>query len=764
MKICFVSNYINHHQIPFCNAMQKETSGGFVFIQTQPMEAERVQMGWQDKDGPEYVHCYYEEEDWCKQQILDCDVLLFGGCDDEGYVQERLQSGKMIIRISERLYKTGQWKAVSPRGLLKKYRDHTRYRKAPVYLLCAGGYVASDFHIVRAYPEKMYCWGYFPETKHYDVDSLMANKGYDGVPYLLWAARFIDWKHPEVLIKNACYLKEKGYSFHLDVIGGGAMEAEVKDLVCANHLEDCVSLLGYRTPTEVRSLMEKADIFLMTSDRQEGWGAVANEAMNSGCVLVANHMTGAAPYLVSQGENGFVYEDGNQETLNSITEKLILNPKQRQSVGRRAYETITETWNAENAARNLLKLIAKLRSENTRLQNKNVAEDKSVHYNKRLDGRHEALYPCAPAPIIREKRRIPPAEFAEAVGGTEEKQFQASQCKAGDFSDNPLLTIIVPVYNILEYLPRCVHSITAQTYEKLEILLVDDGSTDGTGALCDELATEDDRIRVIHKENGGSSSARNLAIEQAKGEYLGFVDSDDYIEPDMYERLLRGIQKYQVPVAQIGRDEIDVDGNLLPNICEPPAEPVCLGAEEFLKELLMHRGDCSFCTKLVHRNLLQEEKFPVGLLNEDFRLLVRILPKIGKLVSLPGQTYHVFYRIGSNSRKADKESFSRVFGDCVDNADMAAEIVAEDYPSLKKIALRFGVFQRLEYLLHIPISQMTKEKTQYRQVVRWMRVKWFASMCNPHLTIKNKCYHTLFAAAPKGIRKLHRWLQQRKGK
>lgn len=320
----------------------------------------------------------------------------------------------------------------------------------------------------------------------------------------------------------------------------------------------------------------------------------------------------------------------------------------------------------------------------------------------------------------------------------------------------PLLTIIVPVYNILEYLPRCVRSITSQTYQNLEILLVDDGSTDGTGQLCDELAKEDERIRVLHKENGGSSSARNLAIEQAKGEYLGFVDSDDYIEPDMYERLYEGIVKYKVSVAQIGRDEIDAQGNLLPNICEPPAEPVCYNSEEFLKELLMHKGDCSFCTKLIHRDLLQTERFPVGLLNEDFNLLVKILPAIGRLVSLPGQTYHVFYRIGSNSRKADKENFSRVFGDCVDNADMAAAIVEKDYPELGETALRFGVFQRLEYLLHIPVSQMNKENKQYRTIVKWLRRNWWRSMTNSLLTGKNKCYHTLFAIAPKGIRVLHK--------
>lgn len=326
-------------------------------------------------------------------------------------------------------------------------------------------------------------------------------------------------------------------------------------------------------------------------------------------------------------------------------------------------------------------------------------------------------------------------------------------------NNSPLLSIIVPVYNILEYLPRCVRSIMAQTYTNLEILLVDDGSTDGTGALCDELAKEDARIRVFHKENGGSSSARNLAIAEAKGEYLGFVDSDDYISSDMYERLYDGIQKYGVRIAQIGRDEIDAQGKPLPNICEPPTEEVCIGSEAFLRELLLHRGDCSFCTKLIHKDLFMKQTFPVGKLNEDFYLLIHMLAEVDGLVSLPGQTYHVFYRIGSNSRKADKETFSRVFGDCVDNADVVSELVAREYPSLNKIALRFGVFQRLEYLLHIPISQMQKENTQYCEIVKWIRKNWWRSLWNPHLTLKNKCYHTLFAIAPKGIRNLHRRLR-----
>ena len=102
-------------------------------------------------------------------------------------------------------------------------------------------------------------------------------------------------------------------------------------------------------------------------------------------------------------------------------------------------------------------------------------------------------------------------------------------------NQNPRISVIVPVYNVEQYLPRCVESILAQTYENLEILLVDDGAKDGSGAICDAYARQDERVKVIHKENGGLSSARNAGIDASTGEYLSFVDSDDWIEPDMYE-------------------------------------------------------------------------------------------------------------------------------------------------------------------------------------------------------------------------------------
>ena len=324
--------------------------------------------------------------------------------------------------------------------------------------------------------------------------------------------------------------------------------------------------------------------------------------------------------------------------------------------------------------------------------------------------------------------------------------------------NKPLISVIVPVYNIMEYLPRCVASLTNQTYENLEILLVDDGSTDGTSALCDRLALTDERIRVFHKENGGSSSARNLGLAHCRGSLVGFVDSDDYVEPDMYELLAAALEKYQVSVAQIGRDEIDMEGNRLPNICEPPAADECIEAKDFLKELLMHRGDCSFCTKLLKRELLTGAAFPVGVLNEDFHLLIKLLPKIERIVSLPKQGYHVFCRVGSNTRKA--VGFSRVFGDNVDNADMVAQIVENTCPELIDVAFRFGIFQRLDYMLHIPIEQMGSDSVQYVRIVKYLRKNWWKSMKNSILTPKNKVYHTLFAIAPRQVRVWHKKMKR----
>lgn len=325
-----------------------------------------------------------------------------------------------------------------------------------------------------------------------------------------------------------------------------------------------------------------------------------------------------------------------------------------------------------------------------------------------------------------------------------------------------LISVIVPIYNIKEYLERCIDSILAQTYQNIEVLMVDDGSTDGTSELVDEIALKDSRIRVFHKENGGSSSARNLAMREAKGQYFSFIDSDDYIEPDMMEKLYQAIQTSGMPIAQGAREEIDEQGNILPDICIPPEKETVYASKEFMRELLLHKGDCSFCTKLTKASLFHENGFvfPEGKLNEDFHILVKMLPFIPGIVSIPKRMYHVFYKSGSNTRVVDKNAFSRVYGDNVDNAEMVLTIVEKQYPDLKNTAMRFGFYQRLDYLLHIPISRMTKDEKQYREIVKYLRGNIGNILGNRELTKKQKLYLVALAMMPRTVRKAHHLLKK----
>lgn len=317
------------------------------------------------------------------------------------------------------------------------------------------------------------------------------------------------------------------------------------------------------------------------------------------------------------------------------------------------------------------------------------------------------------------------------------------------------ISVIVPVYNSIDCLEKCVRSICAQTYANLEIILIDDGSTDGTAELVEALAETDDRIRTHHKENGGASSARNVGISLAAGEYLTFADSDDYLEPYVYEELMHALTQGHYPAAQISRDEIDEDGERLPDVCIPPEREWFCDAETFLRELLLHRGDCSFCTKLFPREIFGAHRFPEGELNEDFRLLVEILQEIPGIVILPKQGYHVVARKTSTTRARTKDSFSRVFTDIVENADRMQTLADEKYPALHAYAIRFNLYQRLDYLLHVPISQMRADNAFYGSVKTYLRRHVADTIKNPYLTNKNKVYLLLLTMAPKLIRRLH---------
>ncbi len=355
MKIVFASNYYNHHQSSFSEAMYSLIGDGYAFIETMPIEQERINMGWRMGEySPFVIRSYlsYEAYKECIRVINEADVVIAGSVPEK-FLRERMKQKKLTFRYSERIYKVAKHMMI--RILWHFFKFHYRDHSNPnVYLLCASAYAAGDYAKTGVFKGKAYKWGYFPEVKRYEnVDSVIAAKRPVSI---LWVARLIGWKHPEASIRVAKILKDSGYTFELNLIGSGELENELRRMIADNSLENCVHMLGAMPPEKVREHMEQSEIFLFTSDRNEGWGAVLNESMNSGCAVVASNAIGSAPFLIEEGKNGLVYRDGNVDELTEKVKMLINNRDMRRELGKRAYLTMTEQWNAENAAKRLIEL------------------------------------------------------------------------------------------------------------------------------------------------------------------------------------------------------------------------------------------------------------------------------------------------------------------------------------------------------------------------------------------------------------------------
>ncbi|WP_051656788.1 glycosyltransferase family 4 protein [Butyrivibrio sp. AE3004] len=375
-----MSNYINHHQIPLCDELYSALGKDFFFIESQPMDEARKNMGWNsDTAGISYVKRMYEDMETCSKLIMDCDVMILGwtgqdkNAPSEQVIRDRLSSGKPVVRVSERIYREGRWKAVSPRGLKAKYEEHIKFRNAPVYMLCSGAYVSGDFKMIGAYPDKMYKWGYFPPFKIYSKEELEELLYKDKKKlHICFAARLIKLKHPELAVETAKHLRNISVDFSLDILGDGPLFSDIQELIKSEKLEDYVFMHGSLKPEAVRGIMEKSDVFIFASNYLEGWGAVVNEAMNSACVVVASSEAGAVPYLIKDGVNGFTFDSCDKEKLIKKIDALFLdndatiseNVRDRKAptlnadyvrkLQKEAYLTIRENWNAKNAAERLL--------------------------------------------------------------------------------------------------------------------------------------------------------------------------------------------------------------------------------------------------------------------------------------------------------------------------------------------------------------------------------------------------------------------------
>lgn len=298
---------------------------------------------------------------------------------------------------------------------------------------------------------------------------------------------------------------------------------------------------------------------------------------------------------------------------------------------------------------------------------------------------------------------------------------------------NELISIIVPVYNVEQYLIKCVDSIINQTYTNIEIILVDDGSTDSSGFLCDSLSKKDPRILVYHKENGGLSSARNFGIEKVRGAYLGFIDSDDYIDPDMYETLYNLIKKDNSDVSMCGLY------NIYANRRDEQVNEVktyLLNPEEAIKMVLDSKiTSVTAVNKLYKKQIFNDLRYDFGKTSEDAFIIVRLLDKC-KLISVTNERkYYYYHRYNSITKKP----FSEKSLDVIDAYRLNYTIVRDKYPKIIDSAKRRVVWS---YFYVFDLLCVSKDREKYdklaKKLISKLKNNSYFILMSPNFTIKRK--------------------------
>lgn len=277
-----------------------------------------------------------------------------------------------------------------------------------------------------------------------------------------------------------------------------------------------------------------------------------------------------------------------------------------------------------------------------------------------------------------------------------------------------MISVIVPVYNVEKYLERCVKSIAAQTYKDLEILLIDDGSTDKSGKMCDDFQQTDSRIKAFHKQNGGLSDARNYGIEHSAGEFISFVDSDDYIDEKMLETLHRLITENDADLAVCSAMDV-FEGKEVTQVKE--IKEFNLNKVESYKYMLRGDGIPSACNKLYKRQTVGNVRFPVGKLYEDGFFTPQILKRVEKTAVTSKPMYYYFRRADSITTKP----FRKGDLDVIEAYDKCVKQVKELCPEALPYAefrYRNAYFNVLDKML---MRDDCKEIPEYKQVVKYLK-------------------------------------------
>ena len=365
MNIVFITNFINHHQAYLADGFYNLLGDNYKFIETMQIPQWLIDSGYPVIERPYIINGYESKESINKalEIVYKSDVVIIGSAPDF-FIKKRIDSGKLTFRYNERWFKSRPWFLTGPRGWLDLYKNHIRYKNYPLYMLCASAYTSKDVNQVGAYINKCFRWGYF--TKVDDIAEVIQEKLFlrtDSRIRIIWCARFLNFKHPELPVKLAARLEQRKYEFVIDMYGTGKELEITKNLAKKLGVEDVVNFCGNRPNDEILKEMRRHDIFLFTSDRNEGWGAVLNEAMSNGCAVVGSDEIGSVPFLIEDGVNGLIFKSRDLDSLEKKVVYLIEHPNERARMVKNAYRTMREVWSPENAARQFLQLVEALKAK-----------------------------------------------------------------------------------------------------------------------------------------------------------------------------------------------------------------------------------------------------------------------------------------------------------------------------------------------------------------------------------------------------------------
>ena len=385
MKIAFFSIILNNHQANVADELWELTGHSYCFVELLNMSGDH-----RKGDTRDYSSCPYLLQAWRNDEArrkamdiaLTADVAFFGSVESYPYLCARVKKGLLSFDFGERWMKRGWLNMLSPR-IMKMFLCYKfgGWDKKLVYKLCSGAYVAGDQYKLNTYVNRCYKWGYFTKVDtSYNIHDVEAcsNVSTSVITPLMWCSRYLKWKHPELPILMAKKLKDLGYSFKLDMYGEGEYKSKTLQLAKELGVSDIISFYGNYPNNELLEKMKTYEIFLLTSDQNEGWGAVINESMSCGCAVVTSKVVGAAPYLIEDRTTGSLFSGPStrsgfsktglkvdQSSLDSLVQcvkSLLENKHQLKQIRKNALRTMQETWSPKNAAINLLQLVDDIRS------------------------------------------------------------------------------------------------------------------------------------------------------------------------------------------------------------------------------------------------------------------------------------------------------------------------------------------------------------------------------------------------------------------